>query len=55
MCVDEAWHDVLGVAHRLFLNLGDLAVFDDDHARENPGIDEVDDLASDGKAVVHGC
>ena len=53
MGIDEAWHDVLCVAHSLLLNLSDFAVLNDDHARENPGIDKVDNLTSDGKAVVH--
>ncbi len=53
MGVDEARHDVLCVADRLLFYLGDLAVFDDDDTREDPGIDEVNDLTADGKSVVH--
>ena len=36
MRIDEARHDVACVAHGLFLNFGNLAVLDDNHARKNP-------------------
>ena len=53
--IDEAGQNVRRVADGLFLDFADFTVFDNDDARENPRMNEVYDLTSDGKAVVHGC
>ena len=54
MRIDEARHDVLCVADRLFLNLGDFTVLNDNDPRENPGMNKVNNLTAYGEAMVHG-
>ena len=54
MGINEAWHNVSCVAYGLFFNPADFAVLNDDDARKDPGIDKVNNLASDGKVIVHG-
>ena len=53
MRIDKTWHDIAGVVNGLFHDLADFAVLHDDHAGEDPCVDQVDDLTTDGEAVVH--
>ena len=53
MGVDKTRHDVTGVVNGLFHDLADFSVLHDDYAREDPCVDQVDDLTTYGEAVVH--